>query len=135
MLRLFPKIILYIRVHRNKIEIRNVKTGQEITYKISQTYSNERMLIADFLIFEQELISAINKIKKRKLINRSACFVFQPIDEAVNEFSPVEKRVFRDSCEYAGAKEVFICAGKDNLSNQSIIDGINSTFEHSIFER
>ncbi len=133
--KLFPKDILYVRAHRTKIEIRNVKTGQEISYAVSQTYSNSRMLIADFFVFEEQLRNAINEIKEQKLINRSLRIVFQPIDEAVTEFSPVEKRVFRDSCEYAGAAELFICRGQDKLTNQDIMDGINGEFVKAKFER
>lgn len=133
--KLFPKDILYVRAYRDKIEIRNVKTDQEISYTVSQTYSNSRMLIADFIVFEQQLRNAINKIREQKLINRSLRLVFQPIDEGISEFSQVEERVFRDSCEYAGASEVFICQGKNKLTSQAILEGINTTFEKSEYER
>lgn len=49
--KIFPKEVLYVRLFRKRIDIVNVKTGQEISYNVSQTYSNSRMLIADFFCF------------------------------------------------------------------------------------
>jgi len=117
---------LYIRVYRKKIEIRNVKTNEEISYAINQTYSNNRILVADFEVFEEELRNAIKQIIKPRLIKRSLQFAFQPIDESVTEFSPVEMRVFRDSSEHAGAKEVYIFKSQKKFTNEEIMEGINT---------
>ena len=133
--KIFSKDIFYVRIFRKKIEIRNVKTDQEISYKIAQNYSNSRMLIADFEVFEQELRNAIKQIKEPKIFSQSIQIVFQPVDETVTEYSTVEKRVFRDSCEYAGASDIYIYLEKNKLTNQVIIEGINSKFKKSEFER
>ena len=123
--KLFEKDILYIRVFHKKIEIKNIKTDQEISYGISQTYSNDRMLIADFEIFEQQLKNAIAQSKGHKSVNKSVRIIFQPIDDTVTEFSPVEKRAFLDSCEHAGASHVYVIKGKEKLTNDAIMDIIN----------
>jgi hypothetical protein len=126
---IFSKDILYIRVFRNKIEVRNVRTSQEVSYNVTTTFSNSRMLVADFETFEQQMRSAIKGVQKQGFLTRSSKMIFQPLDESVFEYSQVEKRAFRDSCEHAGAAELYMYFGRDKLSDQAITDGMASQFE------
>lgn len=133
--RLFPKDVLYIRAFRSKIEVRNVRTKKEVSYNVTTTFSNNRMLVADFETFEQQMRSACKSVQKQGFITPSSKMIFQPLEESVFEYSQVEKRAFRDSCEHAGAAELYLYFGRDKLSDETIMDGINSTFEKSVFER
>jgi hypothetical protein len=126
---IFPKDILYIRVFRDKIEVRNIKTNQEVSHKVTTTFSNSRMLVADFETFERQMRSAAKSVQKQGVITRSSKMIFQPLEESVFEYSQVEKRAFRDSCEHAEAAEAYMYFGRDKLSNEAIIDGMKSLFE------
>lgn len=91
-----------------------------------------------FFVFEEQFRNAIKLIVEERIIKPRLIIAFQPIDENITDFShfsPVEKRVFRDSCEYAGAAEIYFFNTKDKLTNKVIMDGINSRFEKAQFER
>jgi len=106
-----------------------VKTNEEVSFKVTKPFSNKRMLVADFEVFESQLRDAIDEIQKQGFIKRSSQMIFQPLEESLIEYSPVEKRAFRDCCEHAGAVEVYLYFGRDKLSNQIITGGDKSMFE------
>jgi hypothetical protein len=126
---IFSKDILYIRVFRKKIEVRNLRTQQEVSYNVTKTFSNTRMLVADFETFEQQLRSAAKGVQKQGFITRSSKMILQPLEDSVVDYSPVEKRAFLDSCEHAGAAEIYLYFGRDRLSDQAITDGMEGQFE------
>ena len=123
---LFAKPILYIRVFHDRIDIRNVKTNKEVCYTVTQEYSNKKTLIENFRIFEQELKKAIALIQPKKRINRSLIILFQPISESVTNYSESEKNGFRDTCVQVGAAKYYLLRGKDKLTNQTILEGMNN---------
>lgn len=126
---IFSSDIFYLRVFRDKIEVRNVKAGKEELHTVTNNFSNDRMLVADFETFESEIRNALKKFQKGRFLTPSMKLIFQPMEENVSNYSQVEIRSFRDSCEHTGAKEVFLYFGKDKLTDEKIINGMNSEFE------
>jgi hypothetical protein len=121
MFNIFKSHTLYIRVHKTKIEIRNINTGKESIIIPVKTYSNSRLIIADFLVAEEYLRQATKEV----CTNNFFKILFQPVDENIKDYSPVETRSFLDSSEHAGAKTVAIDLTQKKLSDQEIIQIIN----------
>jgi hypothetical protein len=117
MFKIFKYHTLYLRVHKTKIEIRNITNGKESIVKPIKTYSNSRLIIADFIVAEEYLRQAIKEVCP----NNNIKILFQPIDENIKNYSPVETRSFIDSSEHAGAKSVVIDLTQKKLSDQEII--------------
>tara|TARA_B110000211_G_scaffold217589_1_gene261594 strand:+ start:261 stop:473 length:213 start_codon:yes stop_codon:yes gene_type:complete len=66
MFKKFKTHTLYIRIYKRKIEIRNLNTGQEATIKPLKTYSNSRLVIADFIAAEECLRQAVKEVCSQK---------------------------------------------------------------------
>ena len=118
MFNIFKYHTLYLRVYKTKIEIRNITNGKESIVKPVKTYSNSRLIIADFILAEEYLRQAINEVYP----NNNIKILFQPVDENIKNYSPVETRSFIDSSEHAGAKLVAIDLTQKKLSDQEIIN-------------
>ena len=121
MFNIFKYHTLYLRVYKTKIEIRNITNGKESIVKPVKTYSNSRLIIADFILAEEYLRQAINEVYP----NNNIKILFQPVDENIKNYSPVETRSFIDSSEHAGAKLVAIDLTQKKLSDQEIINFFN----------
>ena len=121
MFNIFKYHTLYLRVHKNKIEIRNINNGKESVVTPIKKYSNSRLIIADFLVAEEYLRQAIKEVCP----NNNIKILFQPVDENIKNYSPVETRSFKDSSEHAGAKLVAIDLTQKKLSDQEIIHLFN----------
>lgn len=53
--------------------------------------------------------------------------VIQPIDEFIDDYSPVEKRAFRDSAEHANDKKVAFYEKQEELSDMQVRDLLNKS--------
>ena len=129
---IFEKDLLYLRLFEDKIELKNLRTGNYISRIIQVTYSNERLLIADFKSLEKEVRIAIAELNGNKLLQRSSIIVFQPLHTRINNYSQVEKRSFRDFCCHVGAKVLYLYFGSELLSDQTIKNNISK--KSTLFE-
>jgi hypothetical protein len=109
MLLLFKTLNLYIKVSKNKIEITNLENSETISEIAINKFSNNRIIIADFISAELLLRSMI----KRILPNKNSFFirvkvVVQQIEEFEGGLTDIEKRGYRDLCEQVGCIEVHL---------------------------
>ena len=126
---LFSSRTYYIRITKWLLEIRNVDTDARLSKKVSEDFSNDRMLLADFDSFKNQLRDLVEEFEGKHLFLPQRTIIFHPIEDSISEFSSVEKRSFRDACEYAGAKEIYMVFGEQDLSNSQIRAGIKGVFE------
>ena len=117
MFELFKSHILYVRIFKRKIEIRNLNTDQESKKESIKDYSNDRLVIANFGLAEEFLRQQVKEVCSKPNIK----ILIQPIDENIKDFSQVEIRSFLDSAEHAGAKIVAIDLSQKKLSDQEVI--------------
>ena len=125
---IFEKDIFYIRVYKDRMEMKDVRRGAEITKNAVQPFSNNRMLIAEFDEAEKLLISMLAELRSNNVYTPRMVMVFQPVQEEDIWYSGVEKKSFKDLCEYLGAAETYLCFGKERLSDQIIFNGVNVKF-------
>jgi len=124
---IFKKEIYYVRMHVDKIEIRKIGDFNTQDFYPKGNYSNDRLLIADYITAEHELRLALDELKERKAFFRYLIIIFQPMHKNISDYSHVERRAFLDSCDKAGAKEVYLYLGNENLSDDTIHDSMKKS--------
>lgn len=127
---MFKKDILYLRLFRDKIEIKSLNTQVNIIHHPDNKYYNDRLLIADFETAEFEMRKAIKQLPNfGGRFSISPKLVFQPVDDRITEYSTVELRTFRDSSEFTGSSHVYLYLGDKILTDNEILQGIkNNSF-------
>jgi hypothetical protein len=125
MLGIFERRILYVRLFEDRIEIRDIITGKTVNRYAQKTYSNKRLLIANFQNAEAELRLAIASLNIKHQRFQRLVFVFQPFHSNIREYSEVEMRSFVDSAEHAGATEVYLYTKSNDLSDNMIMTEAN----------
>lgn len=118
MMTLFKPTPYYIRIYKNKIEVKNLKTGQSITRVSAKEFSSNRLLLADFEVAEQFFRTVISEFSGSKLFTRSLKVAMQPMELIEGGLSPTEKRAFRDSAEHIGAIKMIIINHTNYLSDK-----------------
>lgn len=107
---------------RNKLEIRDVKSGRTVARKATQHFSNKRLLIAYFeeaeLLFREIYVELFGK----QIINRSHWALIQPVDKSILEITPTEHRIYNDFGQFGGAKIVKIYPTQEELLDKQVIE-------------
>lgn len=61
MLNIFKPQILYVRIHRNMMDVKNLNNGKYVSKKATIPYSNSRLIMADYEVAEEFLRSLVAK--------------------------------------------------------------------------
>ncbi len=128
--KILPPDIIYLRLLKNKIIVRDVRTGREIEKKRDVPFSNDRLIIAEFEPIEELFRTAINEVlnKKNKYISKSINMVIQVMDETITEMTSIEKRTYRDLGEHCGARMVWLEPSQNILTDDFIINNFDTQF-------
>jgi len=113
----------------NCIEINHINTEKSIKQKSIIPFSNERLLLADFIVAENFLTSLINEVQSRRsspTFTLSSEILFQPMEKTEGGISPVERRAYFDLCEHVGGKKVKLYDQLDMLSNTEVTNLMGS---------
>tara|TARA_B110000211_G_C14028753_1_gene531093 strand:- start:491 stop:931 length:441 start_codon:yes stop_codon:yes gene_type:complete len=121
--KLFPPLTLYVRLCRNKLEVRCIETKANIIKSSSIDFSNDRLLIADFLIAEEFLMELIDDVldQKGNFLQKKIQIVLQPIDRNIATFCSVERKTCRDFAEFSGASKLWLCLDQSLLTDDQVV--------------
>lgn len=125
MLRIFKRDTMYVRLYRNRIEVKNVNTGKSVSKSSSIGFSNDRLLIADYVTAEKLLRKAIIEVSSTTIIPPITRIVLQPVDEVIKGISPLEKRAYLDFLEKGGGRLVMVYEFQEKLTDQKVIKLMN----------
>lgn len=120
--RIAPTHVLYIRLMKNRVEIKHVKSGKSIEGTSETNFSNDRLLIADNIVAEnytKQLIAELLE-SKRKLLYRALTIVLQPADESIPDITPSEKRIYQDFAAFIGAKKYYLVDHQRRLTDEEV---------------
>lgn len=123
---LFKPTPYYIRIYKNKIEVKSLKTGKILKRESPINFSSNRLLLADFEVAEQFFRTVISEFSGSKIFTRSLKVAMQPMELIEGGLSPTEKRAFRDSAEFIGAKKVVIINHTNYLSDEEFEEAFNN---------
>ncbi|MBR9861463.1 hypothetical protein GYB22_12115 [bacterium] len=123
MINPFKIIPVYIQLFENKAVITRLDTREKIYSNSGLKFSNERLIIADFLNAEKTLKETL----KRLIPNSFAIFphlkvVIQQMEKTEGGLSSVEKRVLKEVCERNGAKYAITVEGNEALSIEQALE-------------
>lgn len=124
-----PRIpTIYVRVLNNELECKIAGSGQILRRKAEIPFSNNRLLIAEFSSAEQLLRDMIDDLlnQKGKIFKKSLNVVIQPVFPQETALSSVEKRIFADLAEVVGGKQVWVTNHAKELSDQEIVEIMQS---------
>lgn len=119
---ILPPEILYVRILKNKLEVKHIQSGREIKKSAVIPFSNDRLLIADFDNAEALFRGVNNEMFSSKSFRKSLHVVVQPVDEMIKNISSLENRAYIDFAEFAGASKVRIYPTQEKLSDQEVLD-------------
>ena len=122
--KIFP-VTLYVKVSKNKFEISNIQTKQFLEVFPDESFTTKRLLIGEFLIAEQCLRDAFNKITNKWFIFIGPSVVIHPQEMIEGGIFPIENRVFLEVAYGAGASKVKVWLGNE-LSDGEVIDYLAS---------
>jgi hypothetical protein len=118
--RLLPDRILYVKLMKNKIEVKHIQSGKIITKTAEKAFSNDRLIIAYYENAESLMKSIIHELFIKKTFDRPNFFLLQPIDKDITEITPVESRIYQDFAAFSGASKVKIYPTQENLTDEEV---------------
>ncbi|MFD2033599.1 hypothetical protein ACFSKL_02295 [Belliella marina] len=122
MVRLFrSKLIIYVVISRNQLEMHNLKTGQTIKLRSEVPFSTNRLLIANNMVAENLGKQIMNKICGRDLKLSPVFMIIHPLEVGFDDVSPVEKMIYNDFGTILGAREVIIEESLEKLNKESLV--------------
>ena len=82
-------------------------------YKIINPFMHPRLLVHDFQAGEKIIQHIFQTIHEHKFFAPSPRVIFQPMDRLEGGVTEIEKRVYRELCLGAGAREIHIHIGSE----------------------
>jgi rod shape-determining protein MreB and related proteins len=121
MLRGIIKSTLYVRVSRNKLHVRHIKSGRSVHVTSDTPFTTNRLLMGDFLAAEAALRKACAEVQAGPKYLAAPRVVMHPLEMVEGGLSGVENRVFMEVADCAGAERIAVWVGHE-LSDQEVLE-------------
>ncbi|SRR6266404_5313734 len=108
---------LYVRVRKNRIDLRHVETGTEFGLEAQPPFTSARLLLADLSAAARMLKLGIGKTIGR--FGLAPTIVFHPMDMVDGGLSEVEEASYLKLGYEAGARDVMVLTGTE-ISNPEL---------------
>ncbi|WP_159038432.1 hypothetical protein [Brumimicrobium mesophilum] len=120
---LTSKHTLYIRLFKDRVEIKHLEGGKSLVRLSHQPYSNNRLIIADYEAAEVFLIGVIKELlyPPNLFFDKGLRIILQPVDSEITEISSSESRIYRDFAQQIGAREVYLCSHQEIMTDDEIL--------------
>lgn len=123
-MRFFKSIPIYIRLYKNRAKVSRLDNGTTIEKTASTAFSNERIILGDYLVAEEFLKGIIQELIPKKTFSTRFTFILHPLELTEGGLTEVEKRAMRDSAIHVGANEVYISESPIELTPQEVLDNM-----------
>ena len=111
MFNLFKKTPVYVKFYPDKIEMINLKTGEQVVRIAVEPFSTPHLLIAHFAKAE----ALCGELKKELKLSNNLKVLMQQMVVQDGVLTETEKRALRDLAELMGATTVFIATNDQAL--------------------
>ena len=101
----------YIRISPNRIDVRNVTTGEERGDMSPRPFTSARLLVGDFVLADELLRRLVAALSGSPLRFRRN-FIMHPLEMSDGGLSPVEERVLVELAAGAGATRAVAWTGR-----------------------
>ena len=122
--KIFPKRLLFMILSPNSVFLKDIETGKTISKKSLTAFSNDRLIISDFIIAEQFLREVLDEFynEKGKVFRKSMKIVLQIIDKDKPIVTNVERRIYQDLVLHMGAAYFWLIEHQNNVNDTEIIE-------------
>jgi rod shape-determining protein MreB and related proteins len=96
----------YVRIARNRMHVRHVESGREISVEAEQAFTGSRLLVAEFTIAQGLLKQAIRKLSDG--FRLAPVLVLHPLELVEDGLSESEERLLLDLGYGVGAQHVTV---------------------------
>jgi hypothetical protein len=119
------KATLYVRVSRNKLEVRHIESGRSVQVTSKTPFTTNRLLVGDFLAAESALRKAVSEIHIGPKYLAAPRVLMHPLEMVEGGLSSVENRVFMEVADCAGAARMAVWVGHD-LSDHEVLEKLGA---------
>ena len=109
---------VYVRVNRDRFDVRHVESGRESTYHSDKPFTTLRLLIGEFLVAESALRTAMKQVRYGAPYFAAPTVIMHPLAMTEGGLSPIEHRVFMEVAHGAGAKRAIVWVGPELSDDQ-----------------
>ena len=107
----FMSSTIYVRVTRDKFNVRSIDSGTEVEVSPESPFSSTRLLVGSFTVAEAALKEGLKKASGGKWFKPSPCVVMHPLEMTEGGLSEIEERVLHELAVGAGAMKVVVWVG------------------------
>ena len=112
---------IYIRIHENRVNVRNIDDRKEIELTSDSAFTTERLLIGNFTVAQTLLKKGLKIVMGKKFF--APVVIMHPIEKIDGGLSQVEDRVLKDLAIVAGAQKVVVWVG-DELTDDGVLQKV-----------
>ena len=121
------KHYLYIKVYRNRIDIRDVgDEKRSLSLTPARSFTTERLLVGEFSIAAKLLKNGFKQMNKSVILAYRPFVVIQPMDMIENKISEVEERMLMELALGAGAYKAVVWTGRE-LTDKEVVEKLAIT--------
>ena len=121
--KLFPKRVLFVILSPNFAQIKDVESGKSIERKSLISFSNERLIVSDFKVAEGFIRTLIDELlNETSAVGKPIKIVLQIRDKNKPKVADVERRIYQDVFEHAGAAYFWLIDHQNSVSDNEILD-------------
>ena len=126
MFKPLKKYYLYIKIYRDRIDIRDVGgEKRSLSLRPVSPFTTERLLVGEFSIAEKLLKDGFKQMNKGILLAYRPLVVIQPMEIVGNEISEVEERILMELALGSGAYEAVVWKGHQ-LTDTEVVEKLGN---------
>ena len=103
---------LYVRITRNLLRVKNLKSGQEIQLAPEHPFTTTRMLVGDFTSADHTMKKALAQVGANSFL-ASTRVLMHPMELVEGGLSEIESRILQELAVGAGAKKTVVHVGPE----------------------
>lgn len=103
---------LYVRISRNLVRVKNLKSGAEASAMADQPFSSVRLLVGDFAAAQQTLKAALAQAGAGSFLAKPS-LLMHPLELVEGGLSQIEERVLMELAMGAGARRAVVFVGPE----------------------
>lgn len=118
---------LYLKLSCNQLHLSHLQSGRELRLQAYPTFSNQRLLVADFSAAQQLLRRAMAELLPKRFLrlSRAPHLLIQPLERLEGGLSQVEERILLELGLGCGARKVRLHLGNE-LDNAGVLAKLRS---------
>ena len=115
---------IYVKIYKNKMTVRHINSGNEVTEISNPAFTSQRLLVGDFAVAEHFLKRLVKKAAPTGWFTPSPKILIHPIEMIEGGLSQVEERALLELAAQVGARKAEIYLGC-SISDELVIEKLN----------